>query len=58
MDRPNRFLVRCRLDGGSVAAHLPDPGRLSELLVPGRRLWLRFEAEQRPPSRSRPPRET
>lgn len=41
--RPNRFLVRCRLDGDGavVSAHLADPGRLRELLVPGRRVWLR-----------------
>jgi sugar fermentation stimulation protein A len=68
VERPNRFLVRCRLAGGAgdrarrgapgargaesdppgtvasgdvVEAHLPDPGRLEELLVPGRRLLLR-----------------
>ncbi len=28
-------------DGREVEAHLPDPGRLLELLVPGRRVWLR-----------------
>lgn len=39
--RPNRFLLRCRLDGRIVEAHLPDPGRLRELLLPGRRVWLR-----------------
>lgn len=40
--RPNRFLVRAELSGqGVVEAHLPDPGRLSELLLPGRRIWLR-----------------
>lgn len=69
VERPNRFVVRCRLAGGPgdparaaaagdrasgeaagaaggraggiVEAHLPDPGRLEELLVPGRRLLLR-----------------
>ncbi|MBW3535634.1 MAG: DNA/RNA nuclease SfsA [Gemmatimonadetes bacterium] len=42
VDRPNRFLVVARLDDGrDVEAHLPDPGRLEELLLPGRRLWLR-----------------
>jgi len=42
VERPNRFIVRCRMeDGAVVAAHLADPGRLSDLLAPGRRLWLR-----------------
>jgi sugar fermentation stimulation protein A len=42
LERPNRFVVRARLRNGRVAiAHLADPGRLKELLVPGRRLWLR-----------------
>lgn len=40
--RPNRFLVRARLeeDGQEVDAHLPDPGRLRELLLPDASLWL------------------
>ncbi|EGL82538.1 Sugar fermentation stimulation protein A [Caldalkalibacillus thermarum TA2.A1] len=56
IERPNRFVVRCELLGQSqkgtsvndpglaknvVEAHLPDPGRLKELLVPGRTLWLK-----------------
>lgn len=42
VERPNRFLVRCRLeDSGVVEAHLPDPGRLEELLVPEARMRLR-----------------
>lgn len=40
--RPNRFLLQLILpDGTLVSAHLPDPGRLKELLQPGRRVWLR-----------------
>ncbi len=38
--RPNRFLVLCDLDGTSVEAYLPNPGRLWELLIPGRTLYL------------------
>ncbi len=35
VDRPNRFLVRCRLpEGKRIQAFLPNPGRLSELLLP------------------------
>jgi sugar fermentation stimulation protein A len=40
--RPNRFIVRARLDDGSeIDAHLADPGRLKELLIPGAALRLR-----------------
>lgn len=41
--RPNRFLLQVRLEdtGVVVEAHMADPGRLRELLIPGRRLWLR-----------------
>jgi len=34
--RLNRFAVECELDGEIVRAHLPNPGRLWELLLPGR----------------------
>jgi sugar fermentation stimulation protein A len=41
-ERPNRFIVVARLeDGRSVRAHLGDPGRLKELLLPGARLRLK-----------------
>lgn len=40
--RPNRFVVHARLeDGAEVRAHLPNPGRLGEILTPGRPLRLR-----------------
>jgi len=38
--RPNRFVVECVLDGKVVRAHLPNPGRLWELLLPGATLYL------------------
>jgi sugar fermentation stimulation protein A len=38
--RPNRFLVTCSLDGKTVEAYLANPGRLWELLLPGRLLYL------------------
>jgi sugar fermentation stimulation protein A len=52
LERPNRFLIRCVLTegvdaneaiarGSILEAHLPDPGRLKELLIPGQRVWLR-----------------
>ncbi|MDD5711850.1 MAG: DNA/RNA nuclease SfsA [Smithellaceae bacterium] len=40
LERPNRFVVRCLLDGHEVEAYLPNPGRLWELLLPGRKLYL------------------
>ena len=40
--RPNRFVVEAELASGEPAtAHLADPGRLRELLLADRRLWLR-----------------
>ena len=51
LERPNRFLVRCRREdeeGEVVEAHMPNPGRMEDLLVPGRRLRLRpAEGEHR-----------
>ena len=32
--RLNRFVIECNLDGQTVVAHLPNPGRLWELLLP------------------------
>lgn len=42
LERPNRFVVRCRLEssGEVVEAHIRERGRLEAILVPGRRLWL------------------
>ncbi|HAJ28320.1 MAG TPA: DNA/RNA nuclease SfsA [Syntrophus sp. (in: bacteria)] len=34
--RLNRFVIECDLGGQVVQAHLPNPGRLWELLIPGR----------------------
>lgn len=42
VERPNRFLVRCRLaDGNRIDAYLANPGRLQELLLPDARVWVR-----------------
>lgn len=38
--RVNRFRVTVTADGHSVDAHLPNSGRLRELLTPGRPCWL------------------
>jgi len=39
--RPNRFMTDIELSGEIVESHLPDPGRLLELLIPGTNVWLR-----------------
>ncbi len=39
-ERLNRFLVPVNIGGRSQFAHLHDPGRLQELLVPGAKLYL------------------
>lgn len=36
LERENRFRVRMEVDGRPVPAHLPNSGRLTELLTPGR----------------------
>jgi sugar fermentation stimulation protein A len=40
VSRPNRFVVVCRREEEKLTAHLPNPGRLQELLLPGQRLLL------------------
>jgi sugar fermentation stimulation protein A len=40
VQRDNRFRVTVELDDKPVAAHLPNSGRLTELLTPGRPCWL------------------
>ena len=40
LQRDNRFRVSVDLQGRHVTAHLPNSGRLGELLTPGRPVWL------------------
>jgi sugar fermentation stimulation protein A len=40
ISRPNRFVLTCRLRGKTVNAFLPNPGRLSELLLPDTPIYL------------------
>ncbi len=43
LERPNRFIARCRMFDGSVQeSHVPNTGRCRELLVPGCRVFLQF----------------
>ncbi|NQV42867.1 MAG: DNA/RNA nuclease SfsA [Candidatus Marinimicrobia bacterium] len=38
--RPNRFLSKVRIEGKVYDSHVPDPGRLKELLFPGARVLV------------------
>lgn len=38
--RPNRYLAKVTIDGAEVSAHVPDPGRLPGLMIPGRKVRL------------------
>jgi len=38
--RQNRFVIECQINGENEFAHLPNPGRLWELLLPNTRLLL------------------
>jgi len=40
LERPNRYLARVEIDGQEIKAHVPDPGRLPGLMIPGRRVRL------------------
>ena len=40
--RPNRFITIININGKKYKSHLPDPGRLKELLVGGCKLWVRY----------------
>ena len=43
LERPNRFIARCRMFDGSIQeSHVPNTGRCRELLVPGCRVFLQF----------------
>ncbi len=50
LERTNRFTVRVEVGGEETPAHLPNPGRLTGVLTPGRRVLLR----RAPPGRRTP----
>ena len=41
--RPNRFITIININGKEFESHLPDPGRLKELLIVGCKLWVKYE---------------
>lgn len=44
--RINRFTIRGSIEGKQVLAYLANPGRLWEILLPGRRLYLKPSSNQ------------
>ncbi len=42
--RLNRFLALVDVKGQEVAVHVPNTGRMRELLVPGYRVWKHYSA--------------
>ena len=40
LSRPNRFIAKVMINQEEIAAHVPNTGRMSELLVPGVRAML------------------
>ena len=40
ISRPNRFVTIVDLNGKIQKSHLPDPGRLEEILMPGAEVYL------------------
>ncbi len=45
MERPNRFITMIEINGEIHRSHLPDPGRLKELLLPNANLLVRAAPE-------------
>ncbi len=45
-ERPNRFTARVRVGDIAVDAHLANPGRMAELLVPGARCYVRHRPDR------------
>lgn len=40
LQRPNRFIAHCLVEGQPVIAHVPNTGRCRELLIPGCTVYL------------------
>ena len=47
IERPNRFITIIEIGGKKHKSHLPDPGRLKELLIPGVSLLVRPAPENK-----------
>ena len=40
LERPNRFIARCEMNGEEIIAHVKNTGRCKELLIPGTTVYL------------------
>ena len=47
LERPNRFIARCRLEGSEVLCHVKNTGRCRELLLPQAEVYLNQDASPR-----------
>ncbi|MCT4634187.1 MAG: DNA/RNA nuclease SfsA [Firmicutes bacterium] len=47
IERPNRFIAMVEIDGEIHKAHVPNTGRLKELLIEGRKVLLSFHDDQK-----------
>lgn len=45
--RPNRFIAHIDLDGKEVVSHVPNTGRLKELLVPGATVMISYHPSEK-----------
>ncbi|MGY5872498.1 MAG: DNA/RNA nuclease SfsA [Candidatus Thorarchaeota archaeon] len=41
IERPNRFLARVEVNGDVIEAFVPNPGRMYELMIPGKEVYIR-----------------
>lgn len=46
--RLNRFTVVCQINGQEIQAYLPNPGRLWEILIPGKTVYLKKQEKGLP----------
>ena len=44
IERPNRFIAYCEINGERVKVHVKNTGRCKELLVPGCTVYLEYDA--------------
>lgn len=42
IDRPNRFIAHCQVEGQEVVVHVKNTGRCKELLIPGVKVYLEY----------------